>query len=193
MILLASGPASQEPSLDLHTRTNLEIARLMLGIPSPGRNPPPAVSSHVLASNFWLLSASSPSKEAGVAWFQPDGRALPVVQALTRLRNGCEDKEAISADPQGPETRLPFRPIQHYVLLPKDSQMLDPTIGFLRSMIDDQHPTLGFSLEEAVLAERVSVAGDETTFPEDVLGKLRIAGCMVDRLNIDGTSIATNG
>jgi hypothetical protein len=50
---------------------------------------------------------------------------------------------------------------------------------------------IGFSLNYAVLAERVTVVGDTDQFPEKALENLRSAGCRVERISGDGTSIAT--
>jgi hypothetical protein len=50
---------------------------------------------------------------------------------------------------------------------------------------------VGFSLSEAALAERVTVVGNETDFPESALNVLRAAGCFVERVEGNGTSIAS--
>jgi hypothetical protein len=52
-------------------------------------------------------------------------------------------------------------------------------------------PTVGFSLDEAKLAVQVTVVGGEQSFSEEALTQLRNAGCQVDRISGDGTSIAT--
>jgi hypothetical protein len=50
---------------------------------------------------------------------------------------------------------------------------------------------IGFSLNYAFMAERVTVVGDTEQFPESALDLLRNAGCRVERISGDGTSIAT--
>ncbi len=52
-------------------------------------------------------------------------------------------------------------------------------------------PTVGFSLEEAALAEKVTVIGNSVSFTDETLDQLRACGCQVERISGDGTSIAT--
>jgi hypothetical protein len=83
-----------------------------------------------------------------------------------------------------------IKPINHYVLVPRQP---DLSMQFLQghwSVITEKFPTIGFSLEEATLAEQVTVLADETTIPEEDLECLRCAGCKVERLSGNGISIA---
>jgi putative cell wall-binding protein len=52
-------------------------------------------------------------------------------------------------------------------------------------------PTIGFSLEQASLAVKVTVIGNTQSFSDEQLDLLRNAGCQVERISGDGTSIAT--
>lgn len=82
--------------------------------------------------------------------------------------------------------------ISHYVLLPLyawgaaewDMELITP-------LIQENHPTVGFSLTEAGLADRVTVVGGKETFTEQALETLRRAGCVVERMLPDGTLVAT--
>lgn len=190
VLLLAAGPTSLNGGLETHTRTNLAIARLMLENQKTTIVALPPVSSHVLACNFWLLSATAASKDACMAWFQPDGRALPIVPALTRLRNERDGKPVSLDMTQGMGARLSIKPISHYILLPRQSDLPDNMLQNIWPMISAQFPTIGFSLEEAALAERVTVVGDEIAISEDAMENLRCTGCKVERLIGDGISIA---
>ena len=69
--------------------------------------------------------------------------------------------------------------------------MVEWHLDVIRPYLLRHHPTLGFSLAEAALAKRVTILGGEQIFPEDELDKLRHAGCEVERVTGDGTSIAT--
>ncbi len=190
VILLAAGPGSQNESLETHTRTTLAIARLMMDNPSTKDLTQPPVSSHVLACNFWLLSATAATKDAELAWFQPDGRALPIVPALTRLVTEKDGRSLSQDSAQDTGTRLPIKPITHYILFPRQPDSFNEIIQNIPVEISDTFPTIGFSLEEAALAERVTIGGDQNTIPEDALESLRYAGCSVERLSRDGISIA---
>ena len=50
---------------------------------------------------------------------------------------------------------------------------------------------MGFSIDEAMLANQVTIVGGEQSFSEEALARLRDAGCQVERISGDGTSIAT--
>ena len=45
-------------------------------------------------------------------------------------------------------------------------------------------PVIGFSIEEAYLAQRVTIAADFETIPSEVDEKLQAAGCKVERLSL---------
>jgi len=82
--------------------------------------------------------------------------------------------------------------IAHYLLLPSHgSGVSDVILNKVRPIIKKFHPTVGFSLEEAVLAQKVSIFPDKTLFTESTINKLRTAGCMVEILPESGIEIAT--
>jgi hypothetical protein len=137
-----------------------------------------------------LLSAVATSQDADMAWFLPDGRALPIVPALTRLVNEKDGKSSLQDISQVMDTRLTIKPIKHYILLPRQSDLPERMLQNISPMICETFPTIGFSVVEAALAENVSVIGDEIAIPDDDLENLRCAGCKVERLSGDGISIA---
>ncbi len=82
--------------------------------------------------------------------------------------------------------------METYLLLPSfDWGVSDWHLDVIKPFVKRHKPTIGFSLNEASSAKRVIVIGDEQDFPEDYLLQLRQAGCLVDRINENGTSIAT--
>ena len=158
------------------------------------------IPQEVLACNFWLLVAGVGSQYASQAWFQPDGTPLPVVGALRQwlanrqspsLAKG-DQAESLTAGAHGRSTPAHSRPIPHYLLLPLYAWgAADWQLEALHPFIQKYHPTVGFSLVEAALAERVTVIGGEQSFPDTALEQLRATGCRVERIQGDGTSIAT--
>lgn len=90
IILLEAGcrPGDQAyqdaPAIDeiSHAWQNIEIARQVCESTDASE-----ISSEVLACNFWLLSAAKDSPFASHGWFQPNGRALPVVGAFHQWLN----------------------------------------------------------------------------------------------------------
>ena len=82
--------------------------------------------------------------------------------------------------------------IAHYLLLPTfDGGIAEWHLDAIRPFIKKYRPTVGFCIEEAAHAHRVTVVGGEHAFPEEALEKLLKAGCQIERIGGDGTSIAT--
>jgi len=53
------------------------------------------------------------------------------------------------------------------------------------------HPTVGFSVEEAALAGRVTIIGKSPFITEDTLARLKRAGCEIERMDEDGIVLAS--
>ena len=60
----------------------------------------------------------------------------------------------------------------------------------IRPYIQRYQPTVGFSIEEAALARRVTIAGKLTSIPDEQLKILEQAGCAIDEIEGDGTILA---
>jgi hypothetical protein len=202
----------QDSEIAVHAQRNIEIFRLLTDdFPTDQQSLPSAL----LACNFWLLAADEQDPSVSQAWFQPDGRVLPVVDALKRMaaasaRENLEadgnarpaaahsqakprqDDRAESLQPQAADGELETSsPISHYVLLPLYGWgAAEWDLRIIQPLLQKSHPTIGFSLEEARLASRVTVVGSLQVFPEELLESLRAAGCQVDRILEDGTVLA---
>jgi hypothetical protein len=142
----------------------------------------------VLCGNFWLLCADPASACSDQAWFLPESKGSPKAQALIRWHSSPEGK----ADPKTIPFQVNHQPIPHYLILPAfEWGIADWHLNAARPFIRKYRPMIGFSLNYAFLAERVTVVGDDEQFPESALEQLRNAGCRVERISGDGTSIAT--
>jgi hypothetical protein len=83
-------------------------------------------------------------------------------------------------------------PIHHYLLLPTyDGNVTDWHLNLIHPYVKKYLPTVGFSLDEASMAERVTVIGNEQIYTEEDLNHLRQTGSLVERIEGIGTSIAT--
>jgi hypothetical protein len=163
------------------------------------------VPAEILACNFWLLSAPADSPHAQAAWFLPDGRSQPVVAALrqwnikqqnplahTEWRKTQPSMKTLQFSESGIAPAPIGHPIAHYLLLPSiEAGITEWYLDAIRPFIKKYRPTVGFCIEEAAFAQRVTVVGGEHIFPEESLEKLLDAGCQVERIGGDGTSIAT--
>ncbi len=170
------------PPGEEHAARNLTMARLLKGETVDGHPPLP---SAVIGGAFWLLSASPDDPTSSQAWYPPQGEPLPVVQTFAQWQNNTPKSGA----PPARESR----PISHYLLLPSyEWGIAEAHLEMIRPLIKRHKPTIGFSLEEAAQARRVTVIGSEEDFPEAALRQLRAGGCIVERLPADGTTLASH-
>ena len=163
-----------------------------------------SIPNSVKAINFWLLSAHDESPYIPQAWFKPDGRTSPVINVLRGLNKGHVNINNTSQNILGIYFNGKTQPIisnrntdillfNHYLLLPLYSWgAAEWDLDFIRPFIQQYQPTVGFSLEEAKLSKRVTVAGRLSSVPDNQLEELLTSGCVVDRLDNDGTILAIN-
>ena len=182
--------------------TNSQIFDLMnpqsAGMESSGFMPLP---SNILACNFWLLSARDSQAWANQAWFNETGSPTPLGMAM-------KEKAAISITAsKSRETATPHikmekadpvtapkngHPVKEYVLIPHyDWGVADFHLDAIRPYLKKYQPTIGFSLAEAKLAQKVILLGGEETFSMESMHELQSAGCLVERISGDGTQIAS--
>lgn len=191
----------------------------MLGVEAGGLMIDP-LPPEILACNFWLLAAAPGSPDAEHAWYPCGGEPLPVAQAFaqwvayhrrtspptdggvdapgwlppasqeaenTALQAALPGREVLSRD-----LETASAPIDHYILLPLyawGAASWDLTL--IQPLLDETHPTVGFSLAEARLARRVTVVGGSGAVSDAALEMLRHSGCKVQRMREDGTLVAT--
>jgi hypothetical protein len=212
VILLGAGAPCDPDSLankefpqEEHSATNLAIEKLLMEEkvfdpinPQDQLAPLPA---NILACNYWLLTADQKSPYQKQAWYQPDGSCLPVVEKFKQwaekitISSPAQQGKSISPETRSyssPSTVKAARPISHYLLLPTyDWGIADWHLEVIRPFVKKYHPTVGFSLNEASMADRVTVIGNLHNFPEQSLNQLRQSGCRVERISGDGTTIAS--
>lgn len=84
------------------------------------------------------------------------------------------------------------RIISHYLLLPSyDWGVSDWHLEVIRPYVRSLRPTVGYSVEEAAYAWRVTVIGGPGSYPQGTLSTLRQAGCIVEEIGGDGMDIAS--
>jgi hypothetical protein len=83
-------------------------------------------------------------------------------------------------------------PIRHYLLLPTyDGEISDVHFDLIRPFVKKHHPTIGFSLQEARQAQRVTILDGVGTYPDREISQLRSAGCIVHQIDTNGIDIAS--
>jgi hypothetical protein len=166
------------------TENILPIARMLVGDEGGGDAETGKAQSHlpaeVVCAAFWLLAAPDEKPAATSAWFNLDGTPRQQAEALSAWRARAK------------AAQLGASRIKHYLLLPTYEWGVDEVhLEAIRPFLRKYRPTIGFSAEEAVLADSVTVIGDELAYSEDTLNRLRQAGCRVERIQGDGTTIAS--
>ncbi|NIM92632.1 MAG: hypothetical protein GTO18_02815 [Anaerolineales bacterium] len=118
---------------------------------------------------FYVLATEPTHPHASAAWFPQEQDPLPAVKQLQRL---------VASTKKGSR-----KPLRHYVLLP-DPSVKDVSIDWedLATRIRKTKPVIGFSTEEAQLAQQVTLVGGEELTSSSIEKHLREVGCMVERI-----------
>lgn len=157
-----------------HAQRNLDIVRRVQGSATP---------PYLLNQSFWLLAADADDPAHREAWFKADGSVLPAVTQLREMplvaARTARRVESVTAKaaPTGPSR------IAHYLLLPAwewgvSSLHWEAAQPFVQVL----QPTIGFRVEEAKQATRVTVIVGQQGHPEAVVDELRDAGCIVEAI-----------
>ncbi len=203
IMLLQAGQPS-DPCRDLcpaQEENVLNIARLLEGEtvmnPLEQGNVLDSISPQVVACNFWLLSAGAESPHAGQAWYPAAAFAANAANAaekpaLVRRLALWQRERVVTEAAGGVPVSGATHPIRHYLLLPgAEWGVSDWYLEVIRPFVKKHKPTVGFSVEEAGKAARVTVVGGMQHYPEDLLERLQKAGSRVEQITGDGTNIAS--
>lgn len=123
------------------------------------------------------------------------------LDTLDQIVNGklsFNNLQYIFGEIRGDQTKSPteqdkMKMITHYLLLPAHkSGVSDVVLNKVMPFIKKLQPTVGFSLEEATYARKVSVYPDSILFKSEQLDYLRSEGCFVEVLPESGIEIATS-
>jgi len=178
MLIIAGGelPSLEAGNLgpDPHTEQNLTIARALTSDEVP---------NIVLNFAFYHLTSTPDQSDHHSAWYPSVDQPLPVAAAINQLANLTIKKPPVSVG----------KPLQHYVLLPPQSSPdYNQNWSAIGQFVLAVQPVIGFSPQEASLAKRVTIFGDEQAIPKIVEEELRGAGCNVRRYGEVGREFFTN-
>lgn len=191
----ANGPQlpTGEPILDesLHAQRAIEMARMM----TDG-----ALPATVLNHAYWLLAAERGDPAYRHAWFRPDGvPRLPAAEAFlkldkTRRPNLPDVDQGLGTDSAAPQSNKVAsrsttiaanadKPIDHYLLLPLfEWGVARWHLAIIQDYVEAFLPTVGFSLDEAKQARRVTIIGNSQGVGVEAVRELEAAGCRVERV-----------
>jgi hypothetical protein len=203
IILLASGSrpekkgSKEDAAIDPadHTKRNLAIVQLLSAdkVESEVKTSEP-IPENVLSCNFWLLATTPEDPAAEQAWYRASGTTLPIVDQLKTwvaqnpgIRSTMKKNKKSSLGSSNRNFTL-----KHYLLLPTyEWGIADWHLEVIQPYVKKYRPTIGFRIEEAALAAKVTLIGGEQSFPAEVIAQLEAAGCSVEQISGDGTQIAT--
>ncbi|MGD2027837.1 MAG: hypothetical protein PVI99_08475 [Anaerolineales bacterium] len=208
MILLGTGASQKrtpQPNQTEKTRLpdgdiNFSIANLLAGsYDASGQeeifHPIP---HHVIAGCFTQIFANARSAAAENAWFSAGGKAASVVDRMKQWteKRKKEQNASKSGKPDPPHKKSSAlktkKPIKHYLLLPRYKWGIEEWyLEVTRPFIKKYRPTVGFSMREAFLAEKVTIIGGKQAFPERLVTELERSGAKVVEISGNGTEIAT--
>lgn len=157
--------------------------------------PPPDLDmpEEVEACNFWVISASRDDPYRSQAWFHSGNPHLPHAQTIAG-KFAAPDPETFS-NPTISNEKVFKRiqhPISHYILMANGQHGgWEKQLARMLPLINKSHPTVGFSVEEAALAGRVTIIGKSPFITEDTIARLKRSGCEVERMDEDGTVLAS--
>ena len=142
----------------------------------------------VLGAAFWLLAAPEEFPEYPNAWFRSESDNLPAVAELENWVSNQRDLASKQQERIGNRENDKAQPktptIPHYLLLPSyDNEISDRHLEIVRPYIKRYKPTIGFSPEEALGAERVTIIGEPDAYADETIRKLRNAGCIVQQID----------
>lgn len=192
----------------------IEMAKQVANTNSEDDSNTQLVPDNVMALNFWLLASSAGSAEESKAWFDADGNARDVVadwqawanksESLTRIihqspkaeKRKREHLHEAELDQLATPKEMPndssVKSFGQYLLLPTyDWGASDLHFEAIKAFMLKQRPTVGYSIEEAKNASQVILLGGEEAFSQNTIEQLNQAGCSVDQIQGDGTTIAS--
>lgn len=185
-----------EISRQEHDNQCLAIARLLTDNPEISKDAQAntdtlwePIPQEVLCFNYFLLSASVESEFIAQSWYQSENDPQPIVEKFKQWKTKIA---AHSIKKSIPTDKPSGSVLSHYVLIPDcHEDLLAYYMETLRGFFLKHKPVMGFCIEEALLAHRITVVGDIQQYPAGTLEKLLSSGCQVEHIFRDGTVIAS--
>jgi len=189
------------PALDetRHATCNMEIMQAMSNGQLPG---------YLMNVAYYVLAAQEGSAADKAAWYRPNGATLAAVGAVKQQvaaalqamaatekrlpgilvkrgkRAALGVKAAAEAEADSPSpTQAGEKAIYHYLLLPTFEWGISSWHWTaVWDYVSRFQPTCGFSMDEALTAEHVTIVGNEQGISVEMELILREAGCQVERI-----------
>lgn len=171
------------------TGKELESAKNAEELPPPDLDLP----TEVEGCSFWLLSASRNDPYRSQSWFHSGNPNLPIAQSITSSFPPPAAEEFVNPTISNEKVFKRIQhPISHYILLANGQHGgWEKQLARMLPFINKNHPTVGFSVEEAALASRVTIIGKSPFITADIIARLTKSGCNVEQIDENGTVLAS--
>ncbi|GIV66071.1 MAG: hypothetical protein KatS3mg047_0464 [Bellilinea sp.] len=137
----------------------------------------------IISINFWLLSTGQGTPYTAWAWFEEAQPLSKAASHLCQLKNVQTNRPLLHGILNEDSLRKAIRPLQHYLYLGENKENhLASVFQKYSTFILQNQPTIGFSLDEARLANRITLAVPPDQVPQDILEILQKQGCQIDWL-----------
>jgi len=137
--------------------------------------------AHVTGGAFWVLTAPPDAPEAQEAWLEPSGKPRGMVAAL----------EALVPHPARPERASKRAAVttRQYVLLPSFARGVPPHyLSAALPWLQRGEATVGFSVEEALRAQHITLLGSPDDFPTEVRTALQASGATLEWVPVNSST-----
>ncbi|MCJ7694396.1 MAG: hypothetical protein MUO40_03135 [Anaerolineaceae bacterium] len=147
-----------------------------------------SLTENIISCNFYSLSSGKSDLEKS-GWFSQSGE--PLINAVNLLRNRSSKSPKLLENMIAGKVASWIYPIDHYLLLPAYKWGIPENIlEKVRPIIRETQATVGFSLDEAALARKVTIWNENSAFSDVDITQLQKAGCQVDVKVVNGMEIA---
>ncbi|MHB1120677.1 MAG: hypothetical protein ACYC11_11510 [Bellilinea sp.] len=149
--------------------------------------------SEVEGCNFWLLSAGRGTPYRDQAWFHSGNPHLPHAQLIAaNLTPPVADAFTNPTISNEKVFKRIQHPISHYILMANGQHGgWEQQLARMLPYINKNHSTVGFSIEEAALASRITIVGKSPFITKDTIARLLRSGSHVEQIDEDGTVLAS--
>ena len=153
-----------------------------------------AIPPTVLACNFWLLASEKGQPGAKQAWFVDLKHQNPLIHEMLDAFKQEQKQAQVAIEKEKKSRRSDPKQclIKKYLLLPdQEHGVSDWDFDQIKPLINKYKVTVGFSIDEAILAKKVLLLPDQNYYSNEKIRILKKFGCEIEQLQKDGTSIAT--
>ncbi len=139
----------------------------------------------ILACNFWLMASEAGQINSDISWFIGTKHQNPHIKEMIETFQQEQKKAQIETEKLKKSKRSDPKQclINHYVLLPNQEYGIsDWDFDQIKPLINKSKVTVGFSIDEAILAKKVTLLSDKNTYSSEIIRMLKKFNCEIEQL-----------